>query len=221
MMKNSKFKEMTLCITAFIPMTATLFIYSRLPPMIPMHWNMQGEIDSFMNKSYGAFVFPFMTLGILLLLWAIKVIDPRKQNYLKFEEVFFAVRLALILFFSVLQAFIIMTSLGYQFFNVSTLLETLIAILIIFLGNYLPKIKPNHLIGIRTRWTLDNDEVWYLTHRLAGKLWFGGGIILLMLAFIPGSIATYSYVTIAVALAIIPMRYSYKTFMKLEHSSKV
>ena len=48
------------------------------------------------------------------------------------------------------------------------------------MGNYMPKLKVNHTVGIRLPWTLQSEDNWHKTHRLAGKLWVLGGLILLL-----------------------------------------
>ena len=49
-------------------------------------------------------------------------------------------------------------------------------LLFAFMGNLMHNIKPNYFAGVRTPWTLEDPDTWRATHRLAGKLWFGGGI---------------------------------------------
>jgi uncharacterized membrane protein len=39
------------------------------------------------------------------------------------------------------------------------------------------KVRRNFFVGIRTPWTLANQRVWYGTHRLAGKLMVGSGML--------------------------------------------
>ena len=45
-----------------------------------------------------------------------------------------------------------------------------VSILMIVIGHILPKSKKNYVIGIRTKWTLNNNVIWDKTHRLAGQL---------------------------------------------------
>ncbi len=55
--------------------------------------------------------------------------------------------------------------------------------LLIVLGNYMPKIKPNYFIGIRTPWTLESEAVWNKTHRLGGKVFIAMGMLSMLTAF--------------------------------------
>ncbi len=53
--------------------------------------------------------------------------------------------------------------------------------LFIVIGNYLPKVRSNYLMGIRTPWTLTSDLAWYRTHRLGGRLFVIGGLVVIAL----------------------------------------
>ena len=65
------------------------------------------------------------------------------------------------------------------------LIFPLIGLLFAFLGNYFKTIKPNYFIGIRTPWTLENEEVWKKTHLIGGKLWFVGGLLMALTFVLP------------------------------------
>ena len=90
---------------------------------------------------------------------------------------------------------------------------TPIVLIFVIMGNYMPKLKVNHTVGIRLPWTLQSEDNWHKTHRLAGKLWVLGGLILLLEA---GLQFALSYVLVLVILAIvfIPMMYSYQLSRK-------
>jgi uncharacterized membrane protein len=84
--------------------------------------------------------------------------------------------------------------------------------LFVVIGNYLPKTRPNYLLGIRTPWTLTSDLSWTRTHRVGGRLFMLEGAILVAsglldvgsgallgliiggLALIVGIMFAYSYV---------------------------
>ena len=79
----------------------------------------------------------------------------------------------------------------------------------------MPKFKHNYFIGIRTPHTLANETVWYMTHRFAGKLWFIGGILMALTAFLPGQIKLLLFLALAVLLAILPFFYSLCAYKKV------
>jgi uncharacterized membrane protein len=68
--------------------------------------------------------------------------------------------------------------------TLSTAVETLVILLIgstvIVVGNLLPRTRPNLLVGIRTENTLTNRAQWIRTHRIAGYVTVGAGLLILM-----------------------------------------
>lgn len=62
---------------------------------------------------------------------------------------------------------IVVTALGYEI-SVNRLLMFAIGVLLVVIGNWLPKIRSNFMFGVRTPWTLTSDRTWCRTHRAAG-----------------------------------------------------
>ena len=62
------------------------------------------------------------------------------------------------------------------------------------LGNYMQNLKPNYFMGIRTPWTLNNEEVWRRTHLICGKwLFYGGLMAALLMLLLPMSASFYVF----------------------------
>ena len=59
------------------------------------------------------------------------------------------------------------------------LLNILLGVMFLVLGNYMPKCKMNAFIGIKLPWTYSSDENWRRTHRLGGFVWVAAGLLLL------------------------------------------
>ena len=93
----------------------------------------------------------------------------------------------------------------------------IIGLLFAFLGNYFKTIKPNYFIGIRTPWTLENEEVWRKTHLLGGKMWFVGGLIMALTFVLPESLSLYVFLGITAIISVIPIVYSYLEFKKIKN----
>ena len=75
-------------------------------------------------------------------------------------------------------------ALGYKdVINLNLWTNVLLGIVLIVVGNYLPKCRQNYMIGIKLPWTLDNEENWDYTHRMAGKWWIIGGVLRILLGF--------------------------------------
>lgn len=98
--------------------------------------------------------------------------------------------------------------------RVHIVIRAFLGLMFVVLGNYLPKCRQNHTIGIKVPWALKNEENWDKTHRFAGRLWVLGGVVLLATMFIPIESASYVILPIALLLAGIPAIYSYVYYRK-------
>lgn len=106
-------------------------------------------------------------------------------------------------------------------FGVDILTFLMIGVLFVAIGNYLPKCKQNYTIGIKVPWVYTSEENWNRTHRLGGKLWVIGGLLLLLSIFIPGEgVKEVVIVTVILAMVVIPVVYSYLFYRKEREEGK-
>lgn len=200
----------SLIILAFI---VGILLYPDLPDKIPSHWNAQGEIDAWSSKSFGAFFFPGITLGIYLLMTFIPLIDPLRRNYSKFATPYFWFRTLFVLFFVLIYFYTLWSALGTEL-KINYFIIPTISILFILIGVFLPKIKKNYFVGIRTPWTIHSEEVWDKTHQFSGKLFIIAGVI----AFLSLLLPKYTFPIFIIAIlsaALISVIYSYFIFRKI------
>ncbi|MBV9107877.1 MAG: SdpI family protein, partial [Gemmatimonadetes bacterium] len=87
-------------------------------------------------------------------------------------------------------------------------------LLLMVIGNYLPRIRSNWWMGIRTPWTLESERVWRDTHRVGGRTFVAGGLLCAIAAFLPEPFSTF-VPSAALALgALIPVVYSYVAYRR-------
>lgn len=91
------------------------------------------------------------------------------------------------------------------------MMNILVGVLLIVLGNYLSKVKRNYAIGIKTSWALNSDENWVLSNRVGGYCMVIAGILYIVLGLL--GYVTMGIVVILVA-TIIPCIYSYILFKR-------
>ena len=115
-------------------------------------------------------------LLVWLLLLVVPVIDPRRRNYPAFLPFLRSLLLLLLLVVALTFAASMWRGLGHplQVGNVAVLV---VGLLFMFIGNSIGRVRPNYFVGIRTPWTLANEEVWRRTHRFAGPVMMVGGLL--------------------------------------------
>lgn len=89
-----------------------------------------------------------------------------------------------------------------------------LGLLFLVIGNYMPKMKQNPTLGIRLPWTLANEENWNRTHRLGGKVWVAGSLVLLLCCLLPGAAMVAGMLAAILVLAVVPCAYSYWLYRK-------
>jgi uncharacterized membrane protein len=148
---------------------------------------------------------------LYLLMRNLKKVDPKVDEATpksSFHKLGLIITLFLVIvnYFFVLSAkndWVISTNVAVAFFG----------LLIAFIGNYMNNLKPNYIAGIRLPWTLNDHENWRRTHRFASKLWFIGGIVLIIISFLLSKILLIpAMISVLVVLVLIPSIYSYSLY---------
>jgi uncharacterized membrane protein len=207
-------KEIPFIAIALIPFAYLIYIWNRLPEKVPMHWNGAGEIDRYGDKTELVGVL-FLLVGINYFVFLIiPYVDP-KQKLQNMGNKLNIMRMILTLFMSALAIFILY-SIEQKSSNPGFVF-VIIGLLFAFLGNYFKTLKPNYFIGIKTPWTLENEDVWKKTHELGGKLWFVGGLLMALTFVLPNNIQFYTFMGITAVITIIPILYSYRIFNKIKN----
>ncbi len=188
-------------------------LYDRLPELVPTHWNATGEADGFTAKPWGPLVLPLSMAGVYLLLSAIPRISPRGYGIERFQAVFETLQAAILAFLFLVTVLVLLAGIGTPV-PMNRALHAGLGLLFVVLGNFMGKLRKNFFIGIRTPWTLANDEVWLRTHRLGGKLFVLAGVGLLVSGLLGGGTVP---LLVAVGLAGgVPAVYSYVLYRRLE-----
>lgn len=207
--KNLKTIIITSIVT-ILPMLAGFVLWNKLPEKLPTHWNFEGEIDGWSGKLFAVIFLPLIMLGFHLICTIATSIDPKNKNFN--TKIF-----GLVLWICPVLSLLCMTAtyaaaLGYDV-KVEFIIPLFIGVLFLIIGNYLPKCKQNYTIGIKIPWTLNDEENWNKTHRLAGFVWILGSIVIIVGAFFEKAVVYTTFIPVAV-MVIVPMIYSYIYYRK-------
>jgi uncharacterized membrane protein len=208
-------KELPIVAFVLIPFLYLAYLWNSLPDTVPIHWNYKGEIDNWGSK-YSLIGIPFL-LPVLtyVLMLIIPKIDPKKRVELMGGK-YYQIKFVLTVFMSVLALFILHSA-NSQTLSSPSIVFVLVGLLFMALGNYFKVIKQNYFLGIKTPWTLESEEVWKLTHILAGKLWIVGGLVIVIFSLVVSeNINFYIFITITAIISIVPIVYSYFIFRQLK-----
>jgi len=180
---------------------------------VPIHWGVDGQANGYASKTIGLFLLPLTIAGVSALFWVIPMIEPRRTNFEKSGKAYTAIWIGMVVLLAGVDLVTVAAAMGAEF-DVSLLVFVGTGALFIVIGNYLPKVRPNYMMGIRTPWTLTSDLSWDRTHRLGGRLFVLEGIALVLIGLLrpPPQALVVTLIGGIVVLLVFVFVYSYRVW---------
>lgn len=169
-----------------------------LPDTVPVHYNFAGEVDR-MGSRFEFLLFP----AIMAVMGGIFALAARQCGKKKDKDSAMTEKILLVTaFFEVL----LMGGLGLYFMwkaanyapgdaGPAVSLDFMrfvgmgVGVLLVLLGNVMPKATRNTFFGLRTKWSMANDEVWRKSQRFGGFSAVAVGFILIVTGIFMDGIA--------------------------------
>lgn len=161
-----------------IPVIILIVVYGKLPDTVPTNFGFDGTVNAYGHKST-LWMLAGMSPLMALMFQYIPRIDPKWQNYQKFQKYYDIFAIFMELFLLGTLCLVLTEIFRPGTVSIGRTITVLISLLFILLGNMMGKIKHNYFFGIKTPWTLADPDVWNWTHRVGGRMWFVMGVILL------------------------------------------
>lgn len=195
--------------------------YPFLPAQLPMHWNIDGEVDAWGAKNLVVPLLPAAMLGLLALFLALPWLSPQKFSLDTFRATYEYI-VALVLGLCVYIHALTLWAGWSGRLDVSRAIIGGVCLLFVAMGNVLGKVKRNFYVGVRTPWTIASDRVWIGTHRLAARMFVAAGLVGLVACLFADGMWTFIVLMVGVgAAAVIPIVYSLVLYKRLERRGEV
>ncbi|MDD5288212.1 MAG: SdpI family protein [Dehalococcoidales bacterium] len=211
-MKLNRYDLIILVIAVFSFIIGAI-LYPQMPEQMASHWNAQGLADDYTSRFWGTFLMPVISLALAGLLLLVPRIDPRKANIEKFKGYYYSFVIVIMFFFTYIYVLTLIWNKGGRF-DMTQLLTPAIGVIFYIAGIMTGRAKRNYFIGIRTPWTLNNEEVWNKTHRLGGLLFKISGVIAVIGVFFPEYTMIFILAPV-LATAVVSIVYSYVVYQKI------
>ena len=167
---------------------------------IPTHWartapSMVGVLG-WMASALGV-----LPLALLAMFCVVPRIDPKGEAYRTSGKFYQGFVIAFILFMCAiswlgeLTVWDVVPAVG----SVNVLISGAIGLLFIGVGNYLPRVKQNYTLGIKTPWALADPENWRRTQRFGGACFMVLGIGLIVMG-VAGAVLSSEVVAAVIAV---------------------
>ncbi len=218
-MKTNKF---VLYVLMFLPTIITIIALFYMPDIIPAHYDINGQVTRFGSK-YESLILPIFTIlfGYFMLLTANYSVK-KEGNTNNYNVTIICANLTLLLF-NIMNIYFLSSSikevinLNDYSIDIYTIISIFTGIMLIIIGNVMPKTKKNNLIGLRTTWSLKNDTTWKKSQLFGGIIFIIDGIMILLLSFIFDGITLILLLTlIIITSTIIATIYTYIIAKKFE-----
>ena len=208
LLKQNRGKLLFTSLVTVLPALVGLLLWDRLPDTIATHFNFQGIADGWSSKGFGVFALPALMLATHLFCIFIIAADPKAPNI--------GAKPIGLLFWIVPVVSLVLSTILYSFalglsVNASIVCNLLLGVLLIVLGNLMPKVKQNYSFGLKLPWTLHDSENWNRTHRLAGWCMAAAGVVLLVNALWANAFITLGAI---IASTLIPIVCSYLDYIR-------
>ena len=206
MFKKYKKQLILSSIVILLPIVLGLILWNQLPDSFATHWGVDGQADGWMDKGLAVFLLPMLMLGMhYFCVWITDLTNRGNDQSPKVMNMIFCIMPILSLLTNGM-VYAIALGMTWEF---TSLFPIFMGLLLVLIGNYMPKCTRNSTVGIKVKWTLANDENWNATHRFAGKTWVAAGLISIFSVLLPTKIG-YPVMMISTFLAVFgTMLYSY------------
>lgn len=182
-------------VIAAAPFLVYAFLYRYLPQEIPVHYSFEGIADGFVSKlSVEALLlcslgYCGLLLGVLLKKMVLSMGRAEENNNTQTTVKLMAYNQSfLTIFFSALSLYFISAMLQRWVPDTLFIMRgayLVLSVLFIIIGNYLPKLRKNHVSGVKTRYALSSEDGWMKSQRFGGKWMVIGGTATLVVCLVP------------------------------------
>ncbi len=211
MIKKNKLGLVLASIGTLLPSLFGIILWNKLPNEMATHFGADGNADGFSSKAFAVFGLPLILLVVFWVCIFFTAKDKQNENQDKkaFNMIFWIMPVLSCVVNGIMYAIALEKGV-----NITLILSIMIALFLIFIGNYMPKCRQNSTLGVKIKWTLQSEENWNVTHRFTGKVWVICGIIALFTIFLPLKICYWIWPLIFLAMIALPMIYSYLFYRK-------
>lgn len=210
-----------------LPMIITAAFMPFMEEKVPIHYDINNKVDGYGSKYTYFVISVFMALILVVIRIVIAYYQKKKYDEDKDRvhalyntKVLYGLGIFLGIFESVLltamliKAYNIASGSSYNL-DTNKIVVIAFGIVIILLGNLMPKTKMNGGLGIRTVWSMTNDATWAASNRAGGIIMVIGGFFAVLLGILTkGSEALIGFIILLLLISFFCILFSYIAYKK-------
>lgn len=213
---NQRIADILCLLFIAVPVLLAAWLWPELPDPMPSHWNAAGDVDDTLPKAWGVSILPLAAIASWILMKVIPLVSSHDLKSGETAGVLRTLQVSLVGFLALVAVLVLLAAIGIDVHMTRVILAAT-GLLFVVIGSVLGKVRKNSFVGIRTPWTLANDEVWARTHRLGGRMFLLAGA--LMIAGSLFGLPLHWLIAGILLCSFYPLLYSYLLYRRLGTSS--
>ena len=204
-----------------LPLMVVLIALQFLPDQIPAHYDLNNQVTRWGSK-YETLIFPVLIIlfGLFMLVMA-KFSAKQEENGKNNENVCIIAGIMVLILFNAMTGYFLYTdfnkieNLSSVALDINQLVFGILGIAMIIIGNIMPKVRMNSVIGLRTIWSMKNETTWKKSQQFGGISFIAGGLVIVVICIFTKGIACLLWAMgIFVILLAFVVCYTYKMSKK-------
>lgn len=212
--KKKSTSDIILNMLAILSFLGCAISYFFIEGQIGIHWNDQWQVDHYVAKEY-IFLIGLSPILTILLFDILYKIDPRQKNLDISQKGRQMIRIIIVLMM-IMMSWITVSTGFMKELQVKMIVPVGIGIFLVLLGNYLPTVKSNYFIGIKTPWALSSEQCWRKTNRFGGYLFTLYGLCVIITGVFQLKILNQFSIGLILIGSIVNVIYSYLVHKRLK-----
>jgi len=166
--------RLAIILLIILPLAVTALALPMLPESIPAHFNMAGEVDRWGSK-YETLIFPAINVIFALTMVQVMRIASRQEGGGENNErICGLVTVLCLALFDAMALYFLWTAfaqtgnLADLAVDIHQLTMGLVGVMLVILGNVMPKTRRNSMLGLRTTFSMKSDSAWKISQRVGG-----------------------------------------------------
>ena len=216
-----KTKKVIFYVLMILPLLVVLIALRFLPDQIPAHYDFNNQVTRWGNK-YETLIFPVFTILFgSFMLGIARYLAKQEESGNNNEKVCIIMGIAVLILFNAMTGYSLYTdfkqveNLSSVELDIYCLIFGILGVTMIIIGNIMPKVRMNSVIGLRTSWSMKNEATWKKSQRFSGISFIIGGFVIIVICFFTRGIACFLW-TMGIILLLLAadVCYTYKISRK-------
>ena len=155
-------------------LTVSIVGWLNLEGPLPVHWGLDGEPTRYGAKLEALGILPF--LALVSYVTKVFFLPHGAKN----ARVLPAIAQVLVLGLTIIHVGTVMSYLGVDV-SLHNVVALGLGIILVGVGNLMPKVAPNPLVGVRLPWLYKSEKAWYKAQRAGGWLFAISGVLFILI----------------------------------------